>query len=177
MSYRPTRMLPAGPVRGPARGMPVPVLGAMPMPMGGDSASDPVAQLAAQVNRFGPGAPAAYQFTSKAFPLASGVVNPELALVALTIYQRRATEGYSQIHDAGSLAAITRANLGYGDPVGFVTANLADVLTTVGGFADSLGLPGPDAGDGTIAGTFAGIDTRTLLLVAGGALVLWMVTR
>jgi len=154
--------------------------GALPVgDVAGLVAGDQLPQLAAVVNRFGPGAPAAYQFTSKVFPVATGKIDPEIALVATTIYLRRATDAYSQFHDPGSAAAIARANAGFGDPVGFVTANLADVVTTIGGFADSLGLPAA-GGAGSLPGlpsTIAGIDTQTVLLVAGGALALWMVTR
>jgi hypothetical protein len=174
MSYhRPPRTALVGRVRGPG--------GALSGfgDAAGFVAGDQLPQLAAQVNRFGPGAPAAYQFTSKVFPLASGKIDPEIALVATTIYLRRATDAFSQFHDAGSAAAIARANLGFADPVGFVTANLADVVTTIGSFADSLGLPAASAA-GPIPGlpsTIAGIDTTTILWVAGGAVALWMVTR
>lgn len=148
----------------------------------GVAAGDSLAALAAQVNRFGPGAPASYRFASRVFPLATGKLDPELALVAITIYQRRATDAYGQFHDAGSADAITRANAGFADPARFVMMNLPDVTQSIGSFADSLGLPAGDAATGStgvpgLPGTIAGIDTTTLLLVAGGALALWMVTR
>jgi hypothetical protein len=171
MSYRPQRSLSGGRWRGPGRGM-------------GDSFAAPgsgaAEALAGHVNRFGPSAPAAYRFVDHALTLAGGKITPELALAALAIYQRRATEAYNQFHDAGSEVAITRANTGFADPVGFVTANLPEVTAAVAGFADSLGLSaagstGPDgAGSGGVIG---GIDSQTLLMVAGGALVLWLVTR
>jgi len=169
MSYhRPPRMALVGRARGPG--------GALSHGLGdamGLVAGDQLPQLAAQVNRFGPGAPAAYQFTTKVFPVATGKIDPEIALVATTIYLRRATDAYNQFHDAGSLAAITRANLGFADPVGFVTGNLADVVSTIGSFADSLGLPAASSDDATIAG----VDSRLLLYAAAGALLLWMVAR
>ena len=133
---------------------------------------NPLGALAAQVNRFGPGAPLAYQFVSHTFPVASVTLDPELALVATTIYQRRSTDAYAQYHDAGSAAAIERANRGFADPVTFVTANLSDVTNTIGGFADAVGLPmsTDDAAGG-------GLGTTTILLIAGAAVGLWMVLR
>lgn len=171
MSYLATQRAPA---QGRRTGGPGRAMGDVGVAGGGD----PLSALASQVNRFGPAAPAAYQFTQKVFPLATGKLDPELALIALTIYQRRATDAYNQFHDAGSEAAIARANAGFADPVTFVMANLAEVASAIGSFADSLGIAG--ASSSTIPGlpgTIAGIDTTTILLAAGGALVLWMVTR
>lgn len=165
MSYdRPQRTLSAGRWRGPARGM-------------GDTAPTmtPVEALIHQVNRFGPTAPAQYRFADRAFPVvASGKIAPDVAMAALLIYQRRAADAYNQFHDAGSEAAISRANQGFADPVAFVTGNLADVTTAITGFADSLGFP-PATSPGQGGG--GGFSTQTILMVAGGAVLLWLVTR
>lgn len=137
------------------------------------SSQSPVAALVAQVNRFGPAAPAGYQFVTQPFQLASGILDPALALAAITIYQRRATAGYEQFHDAGSETAIARANVGFADPLRFVTDNLPEVTAAIGGYADSLGLP---AAAGSAAAVAEAL-TSPLVIVAGIALVLWLGSR
>jgi len=124
----------------------------------GDVGYATVADLAAQVNRFGPGAPAAYQFATTPFP-PSSVLDPALALTAITIYLRRATDAYNQFHDAASAAAIDKANKGFADPTTFVQANLYDVTSTIGMFADAAGLP---------AAAGSGVDTGISPLLLGG---------
>lgn len=134
--------------------------------------SSQVTALVGQVNRFGPSAPAAYQFAT-APVVDTGKIDPTLALVALTIYQRRATDAYTQIQDAGSLAAITAANQGFSDPVGFVTAHLSDVLTAISGFGDAVGLP-PAA---VAASTPPPLDSTTILVAAAAGIALWWMMR
>ncbi len=135
----------------------------------GDVGYATVADLAAQVNRFGPSAPAAYQFTTTVFP-PSTVLDPALALTALTIYQRRATDAYNEFRDAGSKTAIDKANKGFADPTAFVQANLYDVTSTIGMFADAAGLPA-SAGSGVDTGInpllIGGIGLGLLLLMGG----------
>jgi len=126
----------------------------------------PGLDLADQVNRFGAAAPSAYQFVSTPFPR-SPTVSLGLATAALTIYQRSATDAYAHFHDQGSLQAIDKANAGFADPVAFVTNNMAEVLTVLHAFADSLGLP--PAGDAATPDG-DGLSTGTLLLAA---LVVW----
>lgn len=141
----------------------------------GDVASgpSPLAALAAQVNRFGASAPVAYQFVPVPVTVASGNLTMDLALPAVLIYQRRATDAFSQFHDMGSEAAITRANSGLKDPVGFVSENMGEVITTISSFADSLGLP---ASSGIAALT--GLSSTTLVMIAaGGAAALLMLRR
>ncbi len=133
----------------------------------------PWGALAAQVNRFGAGAPAGYVFASQVYPVASGIPDPGLAVTAATIFQRRAADAYNQFADAGSAAAIARANQGLADPLGFVTANLAEVTSVIGAFADSLGIPPAAGAAGATPGTIAGVDTTTLLWIAGIGLALW----
>jgi hypothetical protein len=134
--------------------------------MGDAAPADPVATLAAQVNRFGASAPVGYQFVTTPFapPMSMG-----LATAALTIYQRRATDAYSQFHDAGSQAAIDAANAGFSDPVSFVMGHLSEVISTVATFADALGIPGAGA-NAEPADT--GTSTGSILLAAG-ILGLW----
>lgn len=137
----------------------------------GDAAPAPVtfATLAAQVNRFGPaGAPAGYQFVMRPFQLDAVKLDPGLALVAVTIYLRRATDAYNQFHDAGSEQAIAAANAGFADPVAFVTPRLADVTQVVSEFADSLGLPAAEGASGSIS---------PIAIAAGIGLVLWLWSR
>jgi hypothetical protein len=129
----------------------------------------PVAVLAEQVNRFGPSAPAAFQFIQAPF-LATGKLAPDLALTALLIYHRRASDAYAQFHDAGSAALIDAANAGFSNPVSFVTGRMDEVTKTVAQFADSVGLP-PAQGS-AVAG-----DIPLPLLLAAGALVLWLALR
>lgn len=129
--------------------------------------------LAAQVNRFGVDAPAAYQFVTDPLPIDAVKVSPALALVAISIYQRRATDAYQQFHDQGSLAALEAANRGFADPVAFVTGHLADVTSAVRGFADSVGLP-PAAGDPAIGLSLGGLPSWAAMAgVAAGLLYLW----
>ncbi len=139
----------------------------------GDLSSDPVAALAVQVNRFGPGAPAAQRFVTTPFPVAGGNLDPQLALVALTIYQQRAASAYAQFQDQGSQQAIVAANAGFADPTAFVQGNLADVTAAVAGYADSLGLP-KVAGDDLLSSLG---DSGPLLLAGGAALALFMLRR
>lgn len=143
-------------------------MGADPQP----PVADPAQILALEVNRFGAGAPIAYRFAPTPFPLATGKISPALAMAALLIYQRRATEAYEQFQDVGSAQAIAQANAGFADPVGFVTSRLFEVVTTIRSFGDLLGLPAAEQGD---TGSVGGVNTMILLAV--GALALWMVMR
>lgn len=129
-----------------------------------------VADLANQVNRFGAGAPSGYQFVTTPFPTPLAPFGIQilpldigLATMATTIYQRRATDAYNQFHDQGSLNAINKANAGFADPVSFVTNNLADVVTTLRAYADSLGIP-PATSDTAVSDT--GVSSGTLILAA-----------
>lgn len=151
-------------------------LGEASPPFAPPSVSDIYRALAAQVNRFGPGAPAGYQFAQKVFPLVVSRLDADLALTAILIYQRRATDAFNQFGDEGSAQAIAKANTGFADPVGFVSGNLAEVTQAVANFADSLGLPAPvTLTTGPVAAT--GLNSTTLLLGAGILAALWMVTR
>jgi hypothetical protein len=129
----------------------------------GDDAQpgSPVAQLAAQVNRFGASAPGPYQFAPVPFPLSS-TLDLLLAQVALLIYQRRLTDAYTQVRDAGTAAAINAANAGFADPVAFVSPRVAQVTSTIATFADALGLAPADGG----AASGDGISAGTLVLAA-----------
>jgi len=127
------------------------------------------ADLAAQVNRFGPDAPAEHRLVLTPF-LATGTLDSGLALTAITIYQRRATAAYDQFGDRGSALEIERANEGFANPVVWVTTHLAEVTQAIAGYADSLGLPGGAAGSG-------GLSTTMLLLLAGVGLAIWFVGR
>jgi hypothetical protein len=148
----------------------------------GDVAPDvTAADLVAQVNRFGLGAPSAYQFVTTPFTAPAaffGVplmpIGVGLATVALTIYQRRATDAYNQFHDTGSQQAITAANAGFADPVAFVTGHLSEVTKTLQAFADSLGIP--PASSGTAAPD-DGSSSGTLMLAAGILAVWWLMER
>lgn len=124
------------------------------------------AELAAQVNRFGPSAPAAYRFAPTAF-VGTDPVSQALALTAVLIMQRRATDAFSQFHDAGSEAAIAEANMALNDPIAYVTTHLGQVTKTIEAYADSLGLPGQ-----SLASTIAGMSPLALAAVAGAGLLL-----
>ena len=143
----------------------------------GDDASigSPYAQLAAQVNRFGPSAPTGLQFVSTPFPATAATLDPALAMAAVLICQRRATDAFTQFHDAGSAAAIAAANLGLLDPVTYVNARLADTTSTVASYADSMGLP---AASSTISIPGIGdVSTTTLLMVGAAAVLGYMVLK
>jgi hypothetical protein len=136
--------------------------------------------LAAQVNRFGAGAPSGYQFVTEPFaapPSVFGVslmpMSIGLATSALTIYQRRATDAYNQFHDTGSELAITTANAGFADPIAFVTGHLSEVTQTVQQFADSLGIPPASSGAPAETGTSGG----PLLIGAAIVAVWWLMER
>jgi hypothetical protein len=134
-----------------------------------------VAELAREVNRFGPEAPAALQFAPTPFPVVDSVkLDPALALVALTIYQRRAADAYAQFHDQGSLAALEAANQGFINPVGFVGARLAEVTTAVRGYGDASGLP---SASGPSVSSMLGGDLTIPIVIAVGAAALWMFKR
>jgi hypothetical protein len=138
--------------------------------MGDIATQDPVAVLAAQVNRFGASAPPGYQIVTTPFtaPMSVG-----LAIAALTIYQRRATDGYNQFHDAGSQAAIDAANAGFADPVSFVTAHLSEVISTVTAFADSLGLPSTSG----VGPATDNSSTESILMAVGFLGLWWLLER
>jgi len=136
---------------------------------------DPVATLAAQVSRFGAEAPAAYQFSQAPF-LDSGNLSPGLALVALTIYQRRAADAYAKFGDATSQALLESANQGFSSPVTFVMMHLADVTQSIRGFGDSVGLPAA-AGDTTAGSSLLDIGMNPLFLVVAGVAIWWVVRR
>lgn len=138
---------------------------------------DPVSQLAAQVNRFaGPSVPQAYRFMDQPIQVATGNLSADLALHAVLIYQRRATDAYTQFHDTGSEQAINLANQGLADPVAFTSTRIANLTTVIGTFADSLGLP-PAAQPGS-DGSGGGDDNLTqFLVIAGVGLALWWMLR
>lgn len=137
-----------------------------------------VSALVDQVNRFGPGAPFGYQFVTEPFtapPEPFGIrllpISVGLATIALTIYQRRATDAYNQFHDNGSQQAIAAANAGFADPVTFVSGHLAQITSTLQAFADSLGIP---ATSGAPSEAQDGISTGTLAIAA---LAAWWLLR
>jgi hypothetical protein len=133
-----------------------------------------VGDLASQVNRFGAKAPAGYQFVTTPFPTSLSALSLDLAIAAVTIAQRAATDSYEKFHDQGSAQAIDAANAGFSNPIPFVNANMASVTQTIANLGDSLGLPPASASTVDIAGL--GFEPTTLLLlVAGGvALYYWM---
>jgi len=142
--------------------------------MGDDTVpSTPLAALASQVNRFGASAPAPYRFAGKTFSTSATMLEPDLALVAVTIYQRRAADSYAQFHDAGSEAEIAKANLAFANPVSFVSTNMGQVTQAIGSFADSLGLPSASSDAGSLTAVAGG----TLMMIAGLAIAFWVVTR
>jgi hypothetical protein len=135
--------------------------------------ADPVSALTAQVNRFGPSAPSNLRFAQQQYPI-TPVLDPAVAMAAVLIYQRRATDAYNQMGDRGSADAIAKANQGLADPVGWVTANLADVTQVIAAYGDINKLPPatlPDAGTGMPG---SGPDLSTLLLIAGIGIAAWM---
>jgi hypothetical protein len=129
--------------------------------------ANPVTALIAQVNRFGPSAPETRRFIQTSFPLAE-TLDPGVALVAVTIYQRQATDSYSQFHDRGSAAAIASANAGFANPLTFVTDNIAAITMAIALYADSLGLSPASGGPSNLTMT---------LMIAGAGVALWMLTR
>ena len=142
----------------------------------GDTATPPAgpafAALIAQVNRFtGISPPPGYSFALAPFDVASVNLDPTVAITAVSIYQRRATDAYNQFHDVGSESAITKADAGFANPVAWVTANLADVTNTIQAYGDSLGIA-PAAGQ-----TLFGASSDTIILLGGAALALWVLTR
>jgi hypothetical protein len=99
--------------------------------------------LTAQVNRFtGAGAPATYRMLPDPLPLAAGKpLDMSVAIVAVGIYQRRAQDAFMKNGGQAERDMIDRANAAFGDPVGFVNANMAEVTDSIEHFADSLSLP------------------------------------
>lgn len=135
-----------------------------------------VGDLVRQVNRFGDSAPVGYRYAAASegvvgapFDPAAVQVTMPLAIAAVLIYQRRASDAYSRFGDQGSLAALNAANGAFADPVGFVTSRLAEVVSTISSFGDSLGIPAADG-----SSTLAGLPTWAWLAIAGG--LLWWVT-
>lgn len=140
----------------------------------GDTQPPTVGQLVAQINRFGPSAPPAYRLGINGIPFdpATVQVTLPLAVAAVSVYQRAAAEAYSRFGDAASLDRLNLANQGFSDPVMFVNSHLADVIATIAGYGDSVGIK---AADGTLTqGIFAGLSTSTVLLLAAGAVLLLM---
>lgn len=133
-------------------------------------APDPVAQLIAQVNRFGPDAPVAVRFLTATIPAATGTLPLAAAIAAVTIYQRAATDSYNRFHDAGSAAAIAAANKGFADPMSFVMGDIANITAAIAAYADNVGLPAS-------GGLLGGSSLSTVLLVAGVGLAVWWMVR
>jgi hypothetical protein len=149
--------------------------------MGDITADATPADLVAQVNRFGAGAPSGYKFVTDPFTAPVAVLGVTLlpigiglATTAVTIYQRRATDAYNQFHDAGSEQAIADANAGFADPVGFVTTHLGQITQTLQTFADSLGIP--PAASSSVAPDDSS-SGNTLMLAAGILAVWWLMER
>lgn len=138
--------------------------------LGDTAAMGPVAALAMQVNRFGASAPLTYQFVTVPFP-ATDVLDPALALTALTIYLRRATDAYASFHDAGTQAAIAQATAGYANPSSFVGTNMGTITPVIKMFADSLGLPSVGA-DGQ-----PDTDSTTVVAVIAVVLAAWWLSE
>jgi len=141
-------------------------------PMGDDSvqATGPAAVLARQVNRF-MAAKVPYQFITAPLPIGNQVT-PELALAAVLIYQRKATDSFTQFHDEGSRLAIEAANMAFANPVSFVSSRMAEMTNAVSGMADSLGLPAAASDDQIV-----GMSKSTLLLIAGVVGVVFLMRK
>lgn len=139
-----------------------------------ESTSDPVAQLIAEVNRFGPKAPTGLQYVPTVYPLATGKVPADVAASAAFIYHRRAQDAVLKFGDKGSRDLLSRASVGLGNPTAFVNDNLADVTSVIKSYADANGLP---ASQLTIAGKITSLASSPLVIAAvGGGLLLFFMT-
>lgn len=130
---------------------------------------DPVAALIAQVNRFGPGAPAPYRYVTKPYAFATGKVPQAVAISAAFILQRRAQDGVIKFADSGSIALLNAATAAQKNPVGYVTANIRTVTAEIKAFGDSVGAP---AAEGFSKNKIWGIPVTTVGIAAGGVLAL-----
>lgn len=114
-------------------------LGALPSGVSAPITGDPVKALIQQVNRFAPPAPPAYAIIAAPFPLATGAVTLDVATAAMLILQRSALD--PTMSGIGSVAVVAGIAIGMLDPVGYVTSNIAAVISTIQLYGDSVGLP------------------------------------
>jgi hypothetical protein len=139
---------------------------------GSQIVGDPVIALAAQLNRFagknfslGGGQ---RHYVNAAFPLASGNLTDQMATAAVLIvfdrYQYAPLTTYS-----GSKAKW--ANNGLANAVPFVTANLAEIVTTIAEFGDSLGLEPAAVGITTKSDKFKSAFPVGTVAIVGGLIV------
>lgn len=129
--------------------------------------SDPVAALVAQVNRFGPSAPATYRYVSTTYPVATGTVPAAVAVSAAFLLLRRAQDAVVRYGDTASAALMQKALAATANPQAYVQANLQAVTVEIAAFADTLGIPASGG-----LGTIAGIPITTVVAGIGGALAL-----
>ncbi len=143
-----------------------------PIPISANaSATSPVVEqikdLQRQLNRFGPDAPADVRFLKEPLPV-TGVVDMGTGIHAILVVQKRAADAFATYHDNTSRDVLAAANAGFADPVGFVNANLPDVLTVVTNYADAKGIAAPSL--------LSRLPVSPLVLAAGlavGALLFW----
>lgn len=125
-------------------------------------AGEPTMVLIATVNRF---------LGVNKFPLATGKVSLDVAIIALTLLQQSLITAAAAIPDPGTTAQLNAVNAAFADPVAYVTANQASVTAKLAGYADSKGLPPANMNPG------ASSDLTTALAIGGVLLVAWMALR
>lgn len=104
--------------------------------------ASPVVVLQQQLNRFaGAGVPADIAFLKAPLPV-TGVLDPETAITAVLVVQKRAADAFRTYRDVTSTDILARANEGFADPPAWVGQNLADVTLVVSNYANARGLPG-----------------------------------
>lgn len=142
--------------------------------------ADKANTLILQINRFlDPTTPAAYQLTgfnvgANGFPT-NGTIDQGVAMAAMALMQRRATDAYSNakstVDKAGAAALISQVNQGWSDPVSFVNGSIDSITATIATYADLHGVAK------AASSTIAGIDTTTILIGAAVVAALWIYGR
>lgn len=126
----------------------------------GDVSGSELRALLEQVNRFtGPGGPAAHRFAPAPFDVAAGNLSAAAAMAAILIYQTRLLAAQTSIADTGTSTLIGQVNAairgGSGAVISWVTTNAGRVTQAIGGYADSLGLPGKSVAANAVPELFA----------------------
>ena len=136
---------------------------------------DPIIALKAQLNRFAgksfnpSGVKEPRRYVTMAFPLASGNLTDQQATVATIIVYDRYVSAPLEVYSAAKAAWAFRGLSG--DTVAFVTANLAEITTTVAEYGDSLGLDPASVGITTRSPKFRSRFPYGTVALVGGLVV------
>lgn len=109
-------------------------------------AGDLTAALIAQVNRF------QAKYGAPGFPLMTGAVPIEVAVLALGLMQARLSAAIIRLPDPGTAQELAQIAAAASNPVAYVQPRLVEIIRTLALYGDSLGLPPAKVGVTSIYG-------------------------